>query len=107
VDSEKQPVSTFVTETTAELQPIGPWDAYALSILMKRLAHAPETTQRAAGDPFSMVLRSDANTRFMARDASMKDFCVVDAILDFEASASASMAAEKLSAEIAAKKASQ
>lgn len=79
---------------------LGPWDRYALSILMERLARAPESEQRASDGVFALVLRADSRTRFRVSDEVWTHFTVIDAILDIEALAGAESAAAALKSEL-------
>ena len=101
VDPGKQAVESLPPGARPEYEALGPWDRYALSILMERLARNPGSEQRATGEAFALVLRADGRTRFLARDAALADFCVVDALLDIEALEGAPQAAEELLGELA------
>ncbi|MFT4540903.1 MAG: cyanophycinase [Planctomycetota bacterium] len=100
-DPEKRLVETLELEAAGEHGTLGPWDRYALSILMEGLARDPLIAQRATGDAFELVLRADERTRFAARDEQLAGFTVIDAILDIEALEGAQNAAEELRGELA------
>jgi cyanophycinase len=102
VESRKRAVEELPPDSRGEYDALGPWDRSALGILMERLSRDPRQPQQAIGDVFTMVLRADSRTRFLARDSELADFTVVDAILDIVAGEHAAQVAEELSRELAA-----
>ncbi|MFT7167811.1 MAG: cyanophycinase [Paracoccaceae bacterium] len=100
VDPSKHAIQPSAEAIDSEGEALGPWDRYALSLLMERLARAPESEQRASDEVFSLVLRADSRTQFRASDEAWTHFTVIDAILDIEALPGAESAAEALKGEL-------
>ena len=76
------------------------WGRGTLTRLLERLSSDPTRAWKAAGETFTLVVRADERTTFLARSASLQDLTVIDAILDVEAGARAAERAAALAIEL-------
>jgi hypothetical protein len=75
-----------------------------LTRLLESLSSDPARACCAAGKTFTLVVRADERTRFLARNSEREDLTIVDAILDVEAGADAAERATALDSELTANK---
>ncbi|QDU85074.1 Cyanophycinase precursor [Planctomycetes bacterium Pla163] len=85
-----EPLDRFDARSFVPLEPFGD---DTLTHLVERLSTDPTTPQRAELDGIALVVRADADTRFVTGDATLVGFSATGVLLDLEVDADAVSAA--------------